>query len=369
MSSSINDSTDTCKSQCGQQAFAALRKAWDLDFRRKQIITEARPLKVPSINRRRQSLDETPYNTAEICENVTCPSPGAGKNDTVLYLAYGSNLSAETFKGVRGIEPLGQINVSVPELELTFDLPGIPYKEPCFANTKYRAPAELASSYNPDDYHKIRWHKGLVGVVYEVTKADYATIIATEGGGASYHDILVECYEIPAGSNIVNTQLGSKPFKAHTLFSPQESRSLKRPDPNYAQASARYLKLITDGAEEHNLPGEYQDYLHDLRPYTLTSIRQRIGQTIFLGLWAPFIETFFALSRIFADDKGRIPKWLVILSNSMFAAIWASYDGLFKKVFGDGERTQKTPAKEYDIGRWSEKKALLPICHRGNATG
>ena len=100
-------------------------------------------------------------------------------SSTILYLAYGSNLCAETFKGRRGIKPLSAVNVHVPSLDLTFDLPGIPYTEPCFANTRYHLPP----SHSDSDYHKDRWHKGLIGVVYEVTPEDYRTIIATEGGG------------------------------------------------------------------------------------------------------------------------------------------------------------------------------------------
>jgi len=70
--------------------------------------------------------------------------------------------------------------VLAPSLKLTFDLPGISYLEPCFANTRYRKQSKT------NDYHKDRWHKGLVGVVYEVIKVDYATIIATEGGSSGY---------------------------------------------------------------------------------------------------------------------------------------------------------------------------------------
>jgi hypothetical protein len=48
---------------------------------------------------------------------------------TILYLAYGSNLSSETFRKTRGIVPISQVNVLVPGLTLTFDLPGLPYLE------------------------------------------------------------------------------------------------------------------------------------------------------------------------------------------------------------------------------------------------
>ena len=68
---------------------------------------------------------------------------------TVLYLAYGSNLCAETFQGKRGIKPLAAVNVVVPSLQMTFDLPGIPYAEPCFANTRYRNADELDAPESP----------------------------------------------------------------------------------------------------------------------------------------------------------------------------------------------------------------------------
>lgn len=301
-----------------------------------------------SRSRRSESISETPFDIPQLLEQVENDPKDETTKSTVLYLAYGSNLSAETFKGARGIKPISQVNVLVPSLDLTFDLPGIPYREPCFANTRYRYPEELRNS---TEYHKDRWHKGLVGVVYEVSKADYATIIATEGGGASYKDIVVDCYEIPSGTDIVDPHPTNVPFKAHTLFSPlsappppgkspKTGGRLQRPDPSYAQASARYLKLITDGAAEHSLPREYQDFLSELRPYTITSRRQLVGESLLLAIWAPIIAIVFLLGRVFANDKGKVPKWLGLLTGMVFSGVWASYDNAFKKIFGDGERTQ-----------------------------
>ena len=144
------------------------------------------PISRASKERLEASLDDVPLDT----DQLASLSRGAQeKQKTVLYLAYGSNLCNETFLGKRAIRPLSQINVMVPSLRLTFDLPGIPYSEPCFANTALRSPDAL--DHDDDDYHKNRWHKGLIGVVYEVTLSDYAHIIATEGGGSSYKDILV----------------------------------------------------------------------------------------------------------------------------------------------------------------------------------
>lgn len=286
---------------------------------------------------------------------------------TVLYLAYGSNLSNEKFKGDRGVEPLSQVNVQVPSLRLTFDLSGIPYAEPCFANTGLRDPdkdvpdQDLSNNHNekspllgrrvgPRDYCKTKWHKGLVGVVYEVTPKDYAHIIATEGGGAGYHDILVDCH--PFASSDPDIPVPQTPilpaFKAHTLYAPpapsdgeppEGGGRLGRPDPNYAQPSARYLKLLTDGADELRLPYEYQDYLQSIRTYTITTGKQRVGQFVFLGVWMPFIALLFAMGSMFADKDGRLPMWMRALSGAIFQAVWASYDAFFKPMFGDGERS------------------------------
>ena len=289
---------------------------------------------------------------------------GPGQPDTVLYLAYGSNLGAETFQGRRGIRPLSQVNVVVPELVMTFDLAGLPYLEPCFADTKYRHPSHHLSASEKSrllprrtqDYHKTRWHKGLVGVVYEVTKEDFAHIIATEGGGASYQDVLVDCYELAPNEDTVPEIPTSNPFRAHTLYSPilppgetpEEGGRFSRPDPNYAQPSARYLKLIRDGADEHSLPGDYKDYLHQLRPYTMTTRRQRLGGWIFGQIWLPLITAVFALNGVFGDENGHAPAWLVAVTGAIFRGMWSSYDGVFSELFGDGERTEYEDGDEDD---------------------
>jgi hypothetical protein len=266
--------------------------------------------------------------------------------ETVLYLAYGSNLCRETFREKRGIKPVSQINVVVPQLVMTFDLPGMPYTEPCFANTRYRQTPGLETSMEGTangGHDKERWHKGLVGVVYEVTLADYAHIIATEGGGASYKDVLVDCYALSDDARAAVPIIPSgTPFKAHTLFAPAPtsgSGRQSRPDPDYAQPSPRYLKLITDGADELTLPHEYQNYLHSIHGYRMTTTKQRLGQFIFLSIWAPLIVFVFAAGRLFADKNGRYPAWLARLSAIIFSSIWASYDSFFKGLFGDGERT------------------------------
>lgn len=346
-------------SSTGEQAAVIYKKIRKVSTASKESCTPRSwnlHLPCPSRQRRAQSLQEQPFQFDEGIPQEL--GGGPDHPDTILYLAYGSNLCSQTFQGRRGIRPLSQVNVVVPDLVMTFDLAGLPYVEPCFANTKYRHPSPpsppLATSEKSPllptrapKYHKNRWKKGMVGVVYEVTKEDYAHIIATEGGGASYQDVLVDCHELPQNEDTVPEFPTSHPFKAHTLYSPilppdeppEKGGRFSRPDPAYAQASTRYLKLITDGADEHALPQEYKDYLHQLRPYTMTTQKQRLGGWIFSMIWLPLITAAFGLGSVFGDENGKAPTWLVAVTGALFRGMWMSYDGIFYKLFGDGERT------------------------------
>lgn len=295
----------------------------------------------PQFPIRRQNLvaqsAAIPKTSKERREASQGDSSLADPEETVLYLGYGSNLAAETFLGKRGIRPLSQVNVVVPSIHLTFDLPGIPYSEPCFGNCGYRFPEEKPSPSHPP-YHKNAWKKGLVGVVYEVTQKDYAHIIATEGGGSGYTDVLVDCHTLSDDPNEeVPLEPTSIPFKAHTLYEP--SSRLHRPDPDYAQPSARYLKLILDGAQEHDLPTEYRHFLANIRAYRATTAGQRLGLFVMLSFWGPIIAIFFTGSKIFVGPDGRYPAWFARFMQMLFTTVWASYDKFFYPLFGDGERT------------------------------
>ncbi|KAM0350205.1 hypothetical protein ACHAPU_003370 [Fusarium lateritium] len=294
---------------------------------------------------------------------------------TYLYLAYGSNLAAETFLGRRGIRPLSQVNVSVPTLELKFNLPGIPYREPCFANVDYRklpenpklppkVPIPPFEPPQPPHSEEVKWDEGLMGVVYEVTEEDYSTIIRTEGGGAGYKEIVVPCIPLPPKMSIPEKPYPDipRPFLSRTLFAPQiPDKDLPddphkhkwwyrfligaQREPGHAQASARYLNLLKDGAKEHELPDGYQRYLHSLQPYTITSWRQSIGSLLFIIFSGLLFSIVILLSKVFADKSGKIPRWLAITMTVSFSVTWMAHDNVFKPVFGDGERTEENEGK------------------------
>ncbi|KAL4741062.1 hypothetical protein BDV11DRAFT_80561 [Aspergillus similis] len=308
-----------------------------------------------------QSIDQNEYlpgRLSHIYEGADDSALRAQKS--VLYLAYGSNLASQTFLGMRGIRPLSQLNVLVPDLRLTFDLPGIPYIEPCFAGTRFRDTSDINGGeaeekralLNASDTDQDRYKGPLIGVVYEVTLHDYAKIIATEGGGRGYKDIVVTCYPFPNGydpADPLPERPETPPLKAHTLLSPAGMQELLQPqtksririprNARYTQPSARYLNLITTGAAEHNLPLAYRAYLDQLQPYRITSFRQRVGMVVLLVMWGPWILLVLGLSRVFARPDGRSPEWVGRFNDLVMIGIWSSYDNVFVHIFGDGGKT------------------------------
>ncbi|PHH73812.1 hypothetical protein CDD80_3545 [Ophiocordyceps camponoti-rufipedis] len=273
------------------------------------------------------SLPRTSWKRLSQASN---PDPNSGGPTTVLYLAYGSNMAAATFLGMRGIKPISQVNVSVPSLRLTFGLRGVPYWEPCFANVGFRDASEKTA---PDDWDG-RWDGRLMGVVYEVTPSDFGVIMRTEGAGSSYKDITVPCIPIKSGPE----QHDRQPFVARTLYAPQDWTDEPRHDG--AQPSLRYLNLLRDGAREHGLPESYQRYLGSLEPYTITHWRQRVGRFLLLLLWSPMLLVLIKVMGLMADETGRVPAGMATAMSTWFNLMWRSYEIVFKPVFGDGERSE-----------------------------
>ncbi|EZG09081.1 hypothetical protein H106_01765 [Trichophyton rubrum CBS 735.88] len=99
------------------------------------------------------------------------------------------------------------------------------------------------------------------------------------------------------------------------------------------------MKLLITGAEEHDLPAEYRQYLASVEPYRPTTSWQRVGQFIFGVVWVPPLMLNLRLNAIFANEDGKAPGWLAVVQRYIFAGAWITYDYAFKYIFGDGERT------------------------------
>ncbi|KAI1202038.1 hypothetical protein F5X97DRAFT_330912 [Nemania serpens] len=408
----VEEAQDGLSMTASEQGQCSLRQLWNSPTRYRRAPS---PSSYPPIS-------SIPRTSSERLALASADNPSASASDsakTILYLAYGSNLCAETFLGMRGIRPISQVNVSSAVFELAFDLPGLPYLEPCFANMRPRKfptppipipnpgkpptfppppppppytpslpPPSSPPSSSSSSSSRPKWPKGLYGVVYEVTPEDYATIIKTEGGGHSYLDVLAPCFELPPALHTPETPPAPglpRSFLAHTLYKPalpdlpsdddddddddddngdkdKSPRKIpwfrrlllptRRPDPDYAQPSARYLKLIRDGAREHALPDDYQAYLASLESYAATSARQLVGRVLFVLAALPVLLLAMGLGRLLADDEGHTPRWLGLLTTAVMNLLWAAYDAIFKPLFGDGEHTVHTPGHHAITRSW-----------------
>ena len=106
---------------------------------------------------------------------------GRRSGAVVWYFSYGSNMSREKLEGSRGIHPIAKAAVSIIGWQLTFNIPGIPYKEPVF------------TSVTPKAYFGYHGIPDVNGIAYLISSEDYAKIVASEGGGVAYSNIELEC--------------------------------------------------------------------------------------------------------------------------------------------------------------------------------
>ena len=104
---------------------------------------------------------------------------------TVWYFGFGSNMKSTTMTS-RGIKILDKKVVKVPSHILTFDVFGLAYSEPSMASIAkytYSAPVDNDDIRDrPPDVH---------GVAFHITAADLTRLIASEGGGVAYREIMI----------------------------------------------------------------------------------------------------------------------------------------------------------------------------------
>jgi len=130
-------------------------------------------------------------------------SPAKGE---IWYFAYGSNMSAATFRQGRGIEPQATLPVRIPGWTLTFEIYGVPYREPAFASITPMTAMSTNLLY-------LEKQKEVHGVAYLVTKKQYIDIVTSEGGGIAYGQA-----ELLAEHVIVQDKNMGKKFEPFTVM-------------------------------------------------------------------------------------------------------------------------------------------------------
>lgn len=146
---------------------------------------------------------------------------GSPLAETVLYFAFGANMSREVLAGRRGLRPLDARPAILPGHRLVFDLPGIPMVEPAFA------------SIVPDETGQVH------GVAWTLTTEDMRRLDSFESGRYARRPHTVE--------------VRGRSTEAQAYVNRRPGRALR--------PSRRYLLLLARGAEEHGLPAEHVAWL------------------------------------------------------------------------------------------------------------
>ncbi|KAG0081431.1 hypothetical protein BGZ93_002706 [Podila epicladia] len=268
--------------------------------------------------------------------------------NTVWYLAYGSNMDPKVFTGRRKIQPLESIPVIAPDYWLSFDIAGIPFVEPCFASIlkidrsrlhsrDYALEVHNRTKYGQqflwDDKHpESAYPPVLQGVAHRITQRDWRLVIESEGGWG--HDVPTGYNQIVIPCNIVGS---SKVLQAHVL----ESRpaSVK----SHCQPTLRYKNLLTSGAAHHHLDQEYQTYLAKIVPYECDGVRSKVARVLFTAFNMPMMLLFAAI--VFrnrgkpVDQMQRPPFWAAWMFDKAARMSTAVHDYLIMPVFGSGRRS------------------------------
>lgn len=163
-----------------------------------------------------------------------------GKNDGLYrYFAYGSNMCLDTMTDIRGLNPIASSPAILRNYELVFDIPGIPFVEPCWASVQ-------KSSTSNSAVH---------GIVYDLSPDDFVAVCRTEGVPFAYQieRCKVQKYasheDLRQSSNISDRQIH---VEAYTLV-----RSILIRSEIGKAPSQSYLNVMIRGAVENGLDPSY----------------------------------------------------------------------------------------------------------------
>ncbi|EGE04731.1 gliotoxin biosynthesis protein GliK [Trichophyton equinum CBS 127.97] len=255
------------------------------------------------------------------------PKAEAAKERLVWYLAYGSNLSAKTFREDRGMTPRAAVAVRVAGWRLAMSSAGFPYREPCYASiTEYKPATEKAVDNGVDD------DEVLCGTAYLITWAQWIEIIGSEGGGIAYDEALVAAQPVhPA-----HRQRWGDQIRVLTLVSTMERWPEARP-------TERYLGLILDGAQAANFPSSYIERIRQKYPcYQPPSTAwERMGAALFLAFWTPVMSLLSTLTHSTArtgpGKDGHVPPAVRALVRFAMLAMWWLHDTIWAGIWGRGD--------------------------------
>lgn len=139
-------------------------------------------------------------------------------DEPFYYFAFGANMNTRVLHERRGVTPFSSEAAVLSGFRLVFDQPGIPFVEPAFASV---LPSTASVVH---------------GVLYRLDPQSFVKLDRVEGRPYRLRSLEVH-----------GAELGTVRAAVYQTRNPGRER---RP-------SARYLKLLCDGAREHGLPAEY----------------------------------------------------------------------------------------------------------------
>ncbi|CAI6337030.1 unnamed protein product [Periconia digitata] len=239
--------------------------------------------------------------------------------DTLWYFAYGSNLSVEKFTHSRGIVPLAAVVAHIPGWQISMSIPGLPYSEPAFASIEAMNATSLKEK-QPD----------VQGVAYQITRAQYAKIIASEGGDIAYAQARLLAQVLNEADE---DAVGGKTFHVLTLTNAMFKAFPGRP-------SFRYMDLVLSGAKTVAITPRYLHHLQTIPTYIQgTSARRKTGAFLFLLIWSPVMQLIEITVQYTVDLErgGVVPSWVKTFVRFLVSFMWYSHE--FHAFFwgrGDG---------------------------------
>ncbi|KAK8105165.1 hypothetical protein PG999_008524 [Apiospora kogelbergensis] len=204
----------------------------------------------------------------------------------VWYLAYGSNLSTAKFIHDRGITPIATAVVNVPGWRLSMDSAGVPYSEPSFASiTPMRS--------DNGDEKAIE----LIGTAYYLSPFMYSKVIASEGGGIAYAEVMIWTERLDGAD--------------------------KGTDGGAIQT------LLRTGAEEARVPPAYQNFLARILIYhPPTQPFPKLGAALFLAFWGRVMSLMEKITKMSlkGSKTGNAPAWVIAMVRVVVVTMWLYHD-------------------------------------------
>ncbi|KAK5797224.1 hypothetical protein F5H01DRAFT_358879 [Linnemannia elongata] len=317
------------------------------------------------------STTSTTVTTTTTTTSSTTTTPPISSEETIWYLAYGSNMCPTILTDSRKITPLETKQVCVPDYWLSFDLGGIPFSEPCFASILKKEPERMREREYAEEVHAhCRFGQAFVwddeaeggeggdgaypmelhGVVYRITLRDWELIVHSEGGWG---------YDVPIGYDMIHVPCivynTNEKVSARVLLA--RPKSIKP----HCQPSQRYKTLLTNGARHNNLHPHYQESLARIVPYTCQTPSALRSKRMFRVFNLPLEWIFGKIIRLNQgregkEDQIRPPFWMAWVFDKACRFSGWTHDWVFVPVVGVSGRC--LDEGEMEVMRKQIEKAL-----------